>query len=96
MNVEAEVAAVRAITEDEDTGRAVQVTWTDSGQALHGWQSEATIREHVMPVIETVGIWIGESDDMVMVAGSRDETNCNWGECQLIWKPAISRKEWLT
>lgn len=95
MTPEAEVAAVASIVGDEDEGRPVRIKWTDSGMAVHGWQQRDSIAP-TMPAIETVGLWMGESADVVMVGGSRDPNNSNWGECQLIWKPSITSKEWLS
>jgi hypothetical protein len=89
-----EIKHVMSIVADADEGRPVRVCWTDSGMAVHGWQSRESI-DPVMSSIETVGLWMGEDEEIVMIGGSRDRLNENWGECQLIWKPSISLKEWL-
>lgn len=94
MSPEDEVKHVAAIAADADEGRPVRIRWTDSGMAIHGWQPREVI-EPVMSSVETVGLWMGENEEIVMIGGSRDRLNGNWGECQLIWKPSISHKEWL-
>ena len=92
-----EVAELSSLQQDEDTGRAVRIRWTDSGLAHHlGWQNwrDATGGGDVMDV-ETVGIWMGENDRVAMVAHSRDADNQNWNVCMTIYKPCILSKEWL-
>lgn len=91
---EAEAAEVASVSDDEHKGKAVRIRWIDSGLALHGWQRMDALPKDT-PAIETVGLWMGENERVVMVGGSRDADNDNWGECQLIWKPSITAKEWL-
>lgn len=88
---------LKSVMQDADTGRAVRIVWTDSGLAYHqGWEQfrEATEKARVMDV-ETVGIWMGENDRVVMVAHSRDADNENWNVSMTLYKPCIIRKEWL-
>lgn len=94
MTAEREAAEALSVAQDADIGRAVRITWIDSGQAAHGWQSIDSLPA-ATPTIETVGLWMGENANVMMVGGSHDAINCNWGECQLIWKPAVLNKEWL-
>ena len=94
---EEEIAAATeaaSVEMDARTGRIVRIRWTDSGMAVHGWTQRSQMPTE-MPAIETVGLWFGETDNVVMVAGSHDKHNDNWGECQLIWKPSITALEWL-
>ncbi len=79
---------------DEHLGRPLLVRWIDSGLALNGWTSQHDIPKTVSSV-ESVGLWIGENDEVMMIAGTRDEENCNWLNVQLIWKKAVTGKEWL-
>lgn len=93
-----EAAELDTVQQSEDTGRAVRVVWTDSGLAYHdGWEKFRDVAERgrVMDV-ETVGIWMGENDRVVMVAHSRDADNENWNVAMTIYKPCIIRKEWLS
>ena len=86
------------ITQDPDLGRAVRIIWIDSG--LHrdrGWAPREEFLEsdfHVLEV-ETVGLWMGESDTAISIGQSRDAHNDNWIAAQIIYKPCIVRKEWL-
>lgn len=86
------------IAEDSDLGRAIRIIWTDSGMSRDkGWASREVYAEFDMSSLtcETVGLWLGQDDDVVAVAQSRDEVNDNWLCAQIIWKPSIIRKEWL-
>lgn len=88
---------MKTVNEDCNTGRAVRIVWTDSGLAHHaGWEKFRDVgeRSRVMEV-ETVGIWMGENDDVVMVAHSRDDANQNWNVAMTIYKPCITQKVWL-
>ena len=82
------------ISEDADFGRYVKVTWVDSGLAVHpGWQTRADLPGNVATV-ESIGIWVGENDNVVALAGTRSgDAILN---CQLIYKPCIISKEWLS
>jgi hypothetical protein len=85
----------KSITLDSDTGRPVRVLWVDSGlSAGDGWQKVADLPTDV-ETVETIGLWMGENEHIVMVAGTRDFANESWLAVQLIWKNAITRKEWL-
>lgn len=100
MTPDEEAMHALTIESDDNVGRAVRIHWIDSGMSLHGWRTSDTLPE-MTPYIETVGIWMGENPNVVMVGGSRDPSNVdsskgNWGECQLIWKLAITRMEWLS
>jgi hypothetical protein len=46
-------------------------------------------------MVTSVGLWMGENDDVIMVAGAKDDANQNWLHVQLIWKPSIVRQVWL-
>ena len=87
------------ITSDENLGRPVRVNWIDSGLAVHSWTTLKDMPDNVEHV-ESVGLWMGENDNVVMLAGTRagtrDSSNDNWLNCQLIWKQAIIEQEWLT
>lgn len=87
------------ITADKDVGRAVRVIWTDSGfHHDEGWAPIETFMAadvHAMRV-ETVGIWMGENEEVIAVAQSRDEDNCNWLAAQIILKSCVVKKEWLS
>ncbi len=90
-------AELNTVEQDEHTGKAVRIVWTDSGLAYHnGWESfrDATDTARVMDV-ETVGLWMGENERVVMIAHSRDQDNENWNVCMAIYKPCIKTKEWL-
>lgn len=91
------LAALSSLQQDEDTGRAVRIRWTDSGLAHHtGWQSfTSATDDHKVMDVETVGIWMGENEQVVMVAHSRDADNDNWNVSMTIFKPCIISKEWL-
>jgi hypothetical protein len=90
-----EEVAVTSVPQDADLGRVVRVRWTDSGLAMHGWQELRDASTKTVSDVETVGLWMGENDNVVMVAGTRDADNENWLNVQLIWKPSIISKEWL-
>ncbi len=95
----AEAAEALSVVEDANAGRAAKVIWIDSGQSIHGWRNGEKVLTDLrdgLPEVESVGIWIGETDRVVMLAGSRDKANDNWCECQLIWKPAIIGQMWLS
>lgn len=83
------------VMQDSDLGRIVRIRWIDSGYALNGWTHTDKVPETVMTV-ESVGLWMGENDKVIMVAGTRDEANDNWLNVQLIYKPCIETKEWLS
>lgn len=92
--------ARESVNADDDLGRAVRVRWIDSGLAVHdGWMLRSELPDNVCTV-ETMGLWIGENEDVVMVAGTRAEAGAmgseQWLNCQLIWKPSIVSKEWLS
>jgi hypothetical protein len=88
---------LQSLMQDEHTGQAVRLVWIDSGLAFHkGWEKfrMATDDANVMQV-ETVGIWMGENDRVVMVAHSRDHENENWNVAMAVYKPCLISKEWL-
>lgn len=89
-----EAAEALSVIEDDNLGKPVRVRWIDSGMSIHGWRQLPAVFEDP-PSVETVGLWMGENERVVMVGGSRDADNENWGECQLIWKPSITSREWL-
>lgn len=86
------------IQQDVNLGRAIRVMWTDSG-CHHdaGWAKLDEFFDGTLRVldVETIGLWMGENDDIVAVAQSRDVGNDNWMAAQVIWKPSIISKEWL-
>lgn len=88
---------LKSVTEDENTGRAVRIIWTDSGLAYHNvWERFEAVAEKARVMdVETVGIWMGENERVVMVAHSRDADNENWNVSMSIYKPCIIKKEWL-
>jgi hypothetical protein len=79
---------------DSDVGRPVRVRWIDSGLAVHGWNTFEELPASVEEV-ETVGLWMGENDDCIMIGSTRDSKANSWLGAQLIWKDAICKKEWL-
>lgn len=83
------------VMQDDDLGRPVRVRWMDSGLALTGWKQKTELPSFISPV-ESVGLWMGENDEVVMMAGAHDEDNHNWLNVQLIWKPSVIVKEWLS
>lgn len=85
------------ITEDSDLGRAVRIMWIDSGEHQdRGWDNRENFTDAlVCSPCETVGMWLGESADAIIIAQSRDKHNDNWMAIQVIWKPSLVRKEWL-
>ena len=91
---ELDAEVVGSVNQDDDLGRPVRILWIDSGLAVHGWT-----QRHEMPAmvetVESVGLWMGENDDVVMIGGTRDKGNHSWLNCQLIWKESIRGKEWL-
>lgn len=88
-----EVANVNA---DADLGRPVRIVWIDSGLSVHNGWMDAKDLPAMVETVETVGLWMGENDSIVMVAGTRDSSNESWLHAQLIWKAAITAKEWLS
>lgn len=87
------------ITQDEHLGRPVRILWVDSGLAIGpGWQTiEDVTRDHPNVLqVETVGLWCGENEHVVMVCQSRDVHNQNWNQPMVIWKPSLVSKEWLS
>lgn len=90
-----EELAAKSVSADEDLGRPVRVRWLDSGLALYGWQQKGDLPDNVSEV-ESVGLWMGENENVVMVGGTRDAENQNWLNVQLIWKPCLVAKEWLS
>lgn len=82
------------VMQDDDLGRPVRIRWIDSGLAVHGWSAEHELPKTVSHC-ESVGLWMGENDEVVMVGGTRDAETSNWLNVQLIWKPSIIEKEWL-
>lgn len=92
-----EESELKTVQQDEDTGRPVRITWTDSGLAYHnGWEQFRDVAEkgRVMDV-ETVGIYMGSNARVIMVAHSRDADNENWNVAMAIYKPCIVKREWL-
>lgn len=92
--------AAGSVSEDADLGRAIRVRWIDSGLSAHdGWMLKADIPTNVATV-ETVGLWLGENDNVVMVAGTRASAESMGSEqylnAQVIYKPCIVSKEWLS
>lgn len=83
------------VMQDEDTGRIVRLRWLDSGLAVSGWRQMADLPNSVEEV-ETVGLWMGENAHCVMVGSSRDAHSNSWLGVQLIWKDAITTKEFLS
>jgi len=84
-----------SISEDRHTGRPVRVRWVDSGLSTGlGWKSWSELPANVEEV-ETVGLWMGENDNVVMVGGTRDQANDAWLNAQLVYKPCIRTVEWL-
>lgn len=90
--VEGEV--IDTVMLDDNVGRAVRVRWIDSGLAVHGWKTIGELPQSVEEV-ETVGLWMGENDHCVMVGNTRDSKGNSWLGAQLIWKDAITTKEFL-
>lgn len=86
------------VQQDDNTGRAVRIIWTDSGLAYNtGWGKFRAHSDRARVTdVETVGLWMGESDTVVMLAHSRDEDNENWNVSMTIFKPCIKSKEWLS
>lgn len=84
------------IPEDEHFGRHVEVTWVDSGLAVHpGWTNRHALPPNVSTV-KSVGFWVGENDNVVALAGSVAEGSESILNCQLIYKPCIVTKEFLS
>lgn len=81
------------IQQDTDTGRAVIVRWTDSGTAIPGWSKAHDLPNHV-EVVESVGFWVGENDDVIAIAGTQTDDQ-SFLNCQIIWKKAIEEKAWV-
>lgn len=84
---------IGSIQPDELTGRPVQVRWTDSGTAIPGWSDTRDLPTDV-EVVESIGFWIGENDDVIAIAGTKSDDNESWLNCQLIWKKAIKEQTW--
>ena len=86
---------VTSVPEDDQRGRAIRVVWVDSGLAVHdGWMTAIELPDNV-ETVESVGIWIGENEHVVILGGTRDHKNEQWLNCQVIWKKAIVEKRWL-
>lgn len=84
-----------SVPEDADTGRPVRVWWMDSGLHVHiGWSKRS---EHMVDCskVESVGLWLGQTDTMLFVASSRDQDNDNWMGSQTIWRPSVISVEFL-
>lgn len=94
---EDERTQLHSLQQDSDTGRPVRITWTDSGLAHHtGWEKFKDLSDDAKVMnVETVGIWMGENERVVMVAHSRDSDNNNWNVAMTVFKPCIIKKEWL-
>ena len=82
-----------SIAPDKDTGRPVLVRWTDSGLAVGGWTSVADLPGEVQ-IVESIGFWIGENDEVIAIGGTKDEDNESWLNCQIIWKKSIEEQVW--
>jgi hypothetical protein len=100
LSTDVETLKAESVSEDVDLGRAVRVRWIDSGLAAHdGWMLRSDIPDNVATV-ETVGLWLGENDNVVMVAGTRATAESMGSEqylnAQVIYKPCIVSKEWLS
>lgn len=96
-----EIPELSNVMLDGDLGRVVRIRWIDSGMSLpHRWltREQAMTKMETMESapVETVGLWMGENDYVVMVGQSRDRTNDNWMAAQLIWKQCITEKEFLS
>lgn len=83
-----------SISADLDLGRPVRIRWIDSGLSVTEWSDRHELPKDVSRV-ESVGLWIGENDHVVYIAGTRDVENEHWLNCQIIWKRAIIEQEWL-
>lgn len=95
-----ETLKAESVSEDDDLGRSVRVRWIDSGLAVHnGWMTRSELPDNVATV-ETVGLWLGENEHVVVVAGTRamgeEAGSEQYLNCQLIYKPCIVIKEWLS
>lgn len=82
------------VIEDPDTGRAVRVRWIDSGLHVEGWRRTDAIVA-APPEVETVGLWLGESMDAIAIASTRGDEGA-WLNVQVIWKDAVTTKEFLS
>lgn len=91
----ADAIVTDTVMQDGDTGRIVRLRWLDSGLAVTGWKTLSELPQSVEEV-ETVGLWMGENDHCVMVGSSRDAHFNSWLGVQLIWKDAITTKEFLS
>jgi hypothetical protein len=94
-----EEAALSNITSDDNLGKPVRVRWIDSGLSLHRWLNKDDVEEKtkdMLSPVETVGLWMGENETVVMVGQSRDAEHANWMSAFLIWKPSIQAVEWLS
>lgn len=83
----------------DEVGRPVRIRWVDSGMTVPRWAAASYIEgktQDMLGAVETVGLWMGENEHVVMVGQSRDVTNGNWMAGTLIYKPCILDKEWLT
>jgi hypothetical protein len=88
---------VTNINADADLGRACMVIWVDSGaQVSMGWSHAADL-DHQMRVstVETVGFWVGENEDVLALAQSKDDDS-GYLNVQVILKSCVTRKEWLS
>lgn len=87
------------ITSDDRTGSEVRVTWIDSGLSRDkGWASKSKYMEGLslqMMTVRTVGLYLGETDDVFVVAQSHDSDNGNWTATQVIAKSCIKAVHWL-
>lgn len=84
-----------SVPEDEDTGRPVRIWWMDSGLHVNlGW-SKREDHMHDTTMVESVGLWLGQTDTMLFVANSRDRENDNWLGSQTIWRPSVKTIEFL-
>jgi hypothetical protein len=86
---------IDTVMQDDYVGRPIRVMWIDSGLACDGWRTPGELPAMV-ETVESVGLWMGENDQVVMIGGTRDSQNNGWLHCQLIWKTAIQSTEWLT
>lgn len=84
-----------SVPQDENTGRAVRIRWIDSGLFASGWRT-LTEMPKLVERVESVGLWMGENEHCVMLGSSRDDANQTWLGAQLIWKPSIVSKEFLS
>lgn len=89
------------ITAGPDTGRIMLIEWTDSGMSRGGaWMSFDTatseVCENTLAPVVTVGLYMGEDDDVLVLAQSHAASENGYYNMQVVLKSCITKRGWLS